>query len=92
MKELSLFKSIAFMTSVALFALSASASLINVPLDYPTIQQAIDASSDADEIIVIDKGELIEHGTHEQLIRKKNLYYQLYQQQSDPELIKQSAE
>ena len=33
-------------------SLAASASTINVPADYPTIQGAVDAASDGDEIIV----------------------------------------
>ena len=37
---------------LALLAGSAVADVINVPSDYPTIQGAVDASSDGDEIIV----------------------------------------
>jgi len=33
---------------------------------------------DADEIIVIDKGRILEHGTHEELIQSNGLYYKLY--------------
>lgn len=32
----------------------------------------------ADSIIIIDKGEIVEQGTHEELLEKKGLYYQLY--------------
>ena len=32
----------------------------------------------ADAIIVLDKGEIIERGTHEQLLERKGTYYQLY--------------
>ncbi|MEP6645813.1 MAG: ABC transporter ATP-binding protein [Saprospiraceae bacterium] len=34
-----------------------------------------------DKILVIDKGSLAEQGTHEELIRKQGLYYDLWQQQ-----------
>ncbi len=37
----------------------------------------------ADCIIVLDKGYLVEKGTHEQLIAKRGLYYHLAQQQLD---------
>ena len=33
--------------------------------------------------IVIDKGKIIESGTHDELIEKKSHYYQLYTNQSD---------
>ena len=39
-----------------------------------TIQQA-------DQILVIDKGQLMEHGTHEELMEKKGLYYNLFMAQ-----------
>lgn len=35
----------------------------------------------ADRILVIDKGRIIEEGTHRQLIRKKGYYYRLYTNQ-----------
>lgn len=34
-----------------------------------------------DCILVIDKGRLVEQGSHEELVEKKGLYYHLYQQQ-----------
>ncbi|MBN2551391.1 MAG: ABC transporter ATP-binding protein, partial [Spirochaetales bacterium] len=35
----------------------------------------------ADRILVLHKGELFESGTHEQLLAKQGLYYNLYQMQ-----------
>ena len=32
----------------------------------------------ADEIIVLDHGRIIERGSHAELLRQKGLYYQLY--------------
>jgi ATP-binding cassette subfamily B protein len=36
----------------------------------------------ADQILVIDNGEIIERGTHEELVNKKSLYYELYERQN----------
>ena len=36
---------------------------------------------DADEILVLDRGRIVERGTHEQLMKVGTFYYQLYQQQ-----------
>lgn len=36
----------------------------------------------ADIIYVVDKGEIIEYGTHSQLMQKEEFYYQLVQAQS----------
>ena len=32
----------------------------------------------ADRILVIDKGKILEDGTHQELMKKKGRYYQLY--------------
>ena len=37
----------------------------------------------ADHILVLDKGQVVEQGTHESLMAKKGFYYQLYQSQFD---------
>ena len=37
----------------------------------------------ADKILVLDKGEIVEYGTHEELIRKGGHYYRLHALQSD---------
>jgi len=40
----------------------------------------------SDKIIVMHKGEIKEMGNHQNLLRKKGLYYNLYQLQYDPQL------
>lgn len=36
---------------------------------------------DADKIVVIDGGQVVEEGSHEQLLAAKGCYYRLYQTQ-----------
>lgn len=36
----------------------------------------------ADQILVIDRGEIAERGTHRQLMEKKGIYYEMYQDQT----------
>jgi ATP-binding cassette subfamily B protein len=36
----------------------------------------------ADQILVIDKGLIVESGTHEQLVQRKGLYFDLYERQN----------
>jgi ATP-binding cassette subfamily B protein len=36
----------------------------------------------ADQILVIDKGEIIERGTHEELVAKGGMYFDLYERQN----------
>ncbi len=45
------------------------------------IGHRISSVKDADEIIVLEKGEIAERGTHEELLEKKGLYYSTYQAQ-----------
>ncbi len=51
---------------------------------------------DADQIIVLEKGVIIERGTHDQLLANKGLYAGMWQRQQDSEmareLLKQSLE
>jgi ABC-type multidrug transport system fused ATPase/permease subunit len=37
---------------------------------------------EADLIVVLNHGELVEHGTHDDLLRRRGLYYQLYEAQT----------
>ncbi|PWK15910.1 ABC transporter ATP-binding protein [Tumebacillus permanentifrigoris] len=45
------------------------------------IAHRISTIKDADEILILDDGEIIERGTHEELLTNTGLYYELYQKQ-----------
>lgn len=45
------------------------------------ISQRIAPVKDADFIVVLDQGSIVEQGTHEQLVRNRGLYFKLYEQQ-----------
>ena len=47
------------------------------------IAHRLSTIADADQIIVLDKGRIIEKGTHEQLLAQKGYYYNLYTLQND---------
>ena len=46
------------------------------------IAHRLSTIQDADHILVLDQGEVIEAGSHEQLIEAKGVYYQMYRLQS----------
>jgi len=43
------------------------------------ITQRLSTIRNADKIIVLNNGEIVEEGTHESLMKKKGLYYRIYQ-------------
>jgi len=45
------------------------------------VSHRISSAKNADKIIVIDQGQIIEQGTHSQLLNLKGYYYELYQNQ-----------
>lgn len=47
------------------------------------ITHRLGAVSQMDEILVLDHGQLVEHGCHEELMRKNGVYRKLYQTQKE---------
>ncbi len=45
------------------------------------VSHRISTVRDADHIFVLDRGHIVEHGTHEQLVRGRGLYAELHQKQ-----------
>jgi ATP-binding cassette subfamily B protein len=45
------------------------------------IAHRISAVKDADQIIALDEGRIVQRGTHEQLIQQEGLYKELYEMQ-----------
>ena len=48
-----------------------------------TIAHRLSTIRNADIIIVLDKGDVVEVGNHEQLMEKQGFYYKLYNSQFD---------
>ncbi|MFT8872393.1 MAG: ABC transporter transmembrane domain-containing protein [Sporolactobacillus sp.] len=46
------------------------------------IAHRLSTIQDADQILVLHRGEIVEHGNHQSLLQKKGLYYQMYRLQS----------
>lgn len=54
------------------------------------IAHRISSVKDADEIIILDEGQIAERGTHEELLAKKGLYYETYVSQfGSPDELKE---
>jgi ATP-binding cassette, subfamily B, multidrug efflux pump len=50
------------------------------------ISHRVAAIKDADQILVLDQGKIVERGTHDELIDKEGLYSELYRTQLDTEM------
>jgi len=53
------------------------------------IAHRISAVKDADEILVLDKGEVAERGSHDELMAKKGIYSRMYERQLLEDAIKE---
>jgi ATP-binding cassette subfamily B protein len=53
------------------------------------ISHRISAVKEVDEILVLDEGQIIERGNHDQLVRLGGVYAELYQQQRLSEELEQ---
>jgi ATP-binding cassette subfamily B multidrug efflux pump len=53
------------------------------------ISHRISAVKEADEILVLDEGTIVERGNHDQLVRHRGVYAELYQQQRLSEELEQ---
>ncbi|MDF2632161.1 MAG: Xenobiotic-transporting ATPase [Caproiciproducens sp.] len=49
------------------------------------IAQRISSVKDADHIIILDNGKIVEQGTHEQLLKKRSYYYRIWALQNNAE-------
>lgn len=47
------------------------------------IAHRLSTIQDADQILVLNKGKIVERGTHESLLKKRVLYSELYELQSE---------
>ena len=50
------------------------------------ISHRVAAIKDADQILVLDQGKIVERGTHDELIARGGVYAELYRTQLDTEL------
>jgi subfamily B ATP-binding cassette protein HlyB/CyaB len=46
-----------------------------------TVAHRLTTVKDCDEIVVMDRGKVVEHGPHDELIKKKGVYFELYEAQ-----------
>ena len=53
------------------------------------ISHRISAVKEADEILVLDEGKIVERGSHDELVRRGGIYADLYQQQQLTEELEQ---
>jgi len=53
------------------------------------ITQKVSSARYADKIIVIEEGEIIEEGSHDELMAKGGIYTKIYNTQKDPELLRE---
>ena len=47
---------------------------------------------DADQIVVLDQGQVVERGTHDELLRRQGLYAELWERQAAERVFDEAAE
>jgi len=87
----------AVLTNPAILVMDDSTSAVDMETEYEIQQQLgevlkgrttfiiahrISSVKNADCILVLDKGEIVERGTHKELLEKKGVYYQMVQDQT----------
>lgn len=88
-QRISMARSISKKTPILIFDDSTSALDMETEYDIQTSLNTLDATKiiiahrisavrNADEIIIIDKGKIVERGTHETLLKQKGYYYDTY--------------
>ncbi len=50
------------------------------------IEHRLSTASDADEILVLEEGQITERGTHEELLMKQGKYSEMWNKQKDTQL------
>ena len=56
-----------------------------------TIAHRLSTIAHADQIIVVEKGEVVESGSHKSLLELKNRYFEMWQQQLSEEIIEKKV-
>jgi ATP-binding cassette subfamily B protein len=51
------------------------------------IAHRLSTIADADVILVMDSGRLVERGSHAELMARRGLYFELVQNQADPAMV-----
>ena len=46
------------------------------------IAQRVSSVQDADQILIMDDGKLVDHGTHEELLKSSAIYREVYESQT----------
>ena len=73
-------------------AIQATLDAVSADRTTITIAHRLSTIVDADQIVVLDAGRVVEQGTHAQLLRRGGLYAELWQRQAAERELQQAAE